>query len=436
MLTTSTGTEKARPKVFFGWWIVLATSIVSGLGTSFYRFGISVLFKPIASELFLSRAATSVATGIGRLEAGLAAPLTGWLLDKFGPRWAIFTGVCILGVGLVLMNFINSAWTYYLVWGLTIGSGINLGLTMATDKTTTDWFVRKRGLATGIKFMIIGIMGVIVLPVVSWLVTKWDWRTTCMIWAAVMFAGAPFIWVFVKQRRPEYYGLLPDGARPELKADSGSSTMINKGLDYAAGFQETDFAFKQALKTSTYWLLLIPYAIHMMVMAGFSIHVVPFLTDMGIAPSIAGSMMGIMVFFTIPSRFLAGLLTDRVGKRHLKFLLMGAYLSQIIGIGLFLFYQSLPAIYALLILYGFGSGAQTPLVILMRARYFGRKAYGSIHGISLLIIAPLSLFAPIYAGWIYDSTGSYIIAFTTFAVALILATFSAFLLTPPRLPSS
>ena len=171
MAVTKTENKKTEPKVYFGWWIVLVTAIVSGLGVSFYRYGISAIFKPLAAELGLSRAAASVATGIGRLEAGLAAPLTGWLVDKFGPRWAVFSGGCIIGFGLILMNFINSGWAYNIVWGLVIGSGVNLGMTLAVDKTTTDWFIRKRGLATGTKFMIRGIIGVIVLPVVSWLVT-------------------------------------------------------------------------------------------------------------------------------------------------------------------------------------------------------------------------------------------------------------------------
>ena len=70
------------------------------------------------------------------------------------------------------MNFVNSLWAYYLVWGFIIGTGINLSLTIAVDKTLTNWFISKRGLAQGIKFALIGIVGAIVLPIVTWEVTE------------------------------------------------------------------------------------------------------------------------------------------------------------------------------------------------------------------------------------------------------------------------
>ena len=175
--------ERRRfPKIFLGWWTILVTSIVSGLGLSFSNYGISVMFKQIAADLKLNRAATSLATGIARLQGGIEAPLTGWLSDRFGPRWVIITGLSVLCTGLVIMNFVNSAWAYYLTWGLAVGVGSNLANTIAVDKALADWFVKKRGLAQGIKFALIGVGGVIVLPIVTWLVTTQGWRMTCVIW--------------------------------------------------------------------------------------------------------------------------------------------------------------------------------------------------------------------------------------------------------------
>ena len=185
--------------MYFGWWTILVTGIISGLGLGFSNYGMSVMFKSIAADLGLNRAATSLATGVARLQGGLEAPITGWLSDRFGPRWVIVAGLCIICSGLVLMNFINSPWAYYVTWGLTIGIGSNLANTIAIDKALTNWFIKKRGLAFGVRFAIIGICGVIVLPIVTWLVTTEGWRITCLVWAAVMFAGIPFTWYFVKQ---------------------------------------------------------------------------------------------------------------------------------------------------------------------------------------------------------------------------------------------
>ena len=344
-------------------------------------------------------------------------------------------GICLVSIGLALMNFVNSLWAYYLVWGLIIGTGINLALTIAVDKALTNWFISKRGLAFGIRFVLIAIGGMIALPVATWLVTTQSWRITCLVWAGVMFAGVPLVWFFVKQKRPEYYGLLPDGATIESGTEADIDAMIDKGVEYAAGFHETEFTVRQAMRTSAYWMLVIGWACGTIVFGGFNIHCIPFLTDMGIEPTVAGGMMAMMVFFTIPSRFLGGFLADRVSKDRLQFLLAASFLFQAIGITVFLLIPTMAMVYVLLILFGFGSGALTPLRLIIMGRYFGRKAYGSIQGTSQIIISPASLLAPVYTGWVYENTGSYITAFITLAIIAFFGFFLICLTRPPKPPA-
>jgi len=426
---------KSKSRIFFGWWIVLVTGILSGLGLGFYIYGFSALFKPIASELGFSRAITSVAAGIGIMVGSLSAPLTGWIVDKFGPRWVTFAGVLIIGIGLTIMNFIISVWGYYLVWGLMMGTGVHLGLTIAVDKTLTNWFVRKRGLAMGIKFALIGLISAVVLPTVSWLASMMGWRMACLTWAAIMFAGAPLALAFVRQKRPEYYGLLPDGAEVDPNLEETTESMSERGIAYASSFQETEFTFRQAVKTWAYWILTGTYGAQLFIMGGFTTHCIPFLTDMSIDPTWAGGMMGIMVIFTIPSRFISGYLADRVSKDRLKLLLALPFVLQAIGIGAIQISQTTIMVYVLLILYGLGHGSPTPLIIVMMGRYFGRKAYGSIYGTSMLFLSPVALFAPIFSGWLYDTTGSYMIAFIIFVLLSIFAVVLLCLIRPPKLPA-
>ncbi len=426
--------RRSYRKIFFGWWTVIASGIISGLGHGFTSYGFSALFKPLAAELNFNRAVTSVAAGIARLEGGLEAPLTGWLVDRFGPRWVIFTGVCIAAAGILLMNIVNSLWAYYLVWGLLIGTGINLSLTIAIDKTITNWFISKRGLAQGIKFALIGIVGVIALPIITWQVGELGWRMTCLIWGGIMFACSPFALLTIKQKRPEYYGLLPDGAKTEAETDVEG--MIDRGVEYASGFQEIEFTLRQAMRTPAYWMIVIAMAGYTAVFGGVTVHCIPFLTDRGIEATTAGAMMGMMVFFTVPARFLGGVIADRVSKNRMPFLLAGSFLFQAAGIGAFCLSPSIATVYVMLILYGFGSGASTPLYLLILARFFGRKAYGSIHGSTNLIRAPIQFASPIYAGWVYDTTGSYMTAFVVFAATAALATIVMCFARPPKTPEN
>jgi cyanate permease len=321
-------------------------------------------------------------------------------------------------------------------WGVLAGVGLNIGLTIAVDKTLTDWFIRKRGLAQGIKFGLIGVGGVVAIPIVTWLVTSQGWRTTCLLWGIIMLAGTPLIWLFVKQQRPEYYGLLPDGARVESGLEASINGMIDRGIEYASSLQETEFTLREALRTRTYWFLAIAFSVQTMIIGGFNIHTIPFLTDMEIDPAVASGMMAMMVFFTIPGRFLGGVIADRIGKSRLQFLLAGAFFLQAVGIGTFILNQSMPALYVLLIFYGFSSGACTPIYLVILGRYFGRKAFGSILGSAFLFRAPISLVAPIYTGWVYDTRGSYIMAFSLFAALAAAATLLLLSVRAPRLPST
>ena len=426
---------KSLRKIYFGWWTVVFTGVLSGIGHGFYGHGFSVFFKDLAAELKLSRAITSIGAGIGRLEGGLESAPAGWLADKFGPKWVIFIGICLTGCALILMNFVNSVWSYFLVWGFLIGSGLNLSLTVTVDKTVINWFIRRRGLAQGIKFALIGVGGVAVVPIVTWLAGVSDWRTTCLIWGVVLLAFAPFVLIFVKSKGPEHYGLLPDGAQVDSGLTSNIDDMIARGIEYAASFEETEFTFKQAWKTRAFWLLVIAFVINTIVVGGIGIHTFPFLTDIGISETAAGAMMAMQIFFTIPSRFFGGFLADHISKQRLPFLMAIALALQAVGIGSFLVYRTIPSVYVFLILRGLSSGASTPLLTVTLARYFGRKSFGAIFGVLRAFQGPFSFLAPTYAGWVYDTTGSYTIAFTVFVILIVVSAVCLCFVRPPRAPA-
>jgi cyanate permease len=208
--------------------------------------------------------------------------------------------------------------------------------------------------------------------------------------------------------------------------------MVATGKKYAADVQEIEFTFKQAVRTASYWMITLGWVLFMIVAAGLNVHIIPFLTDRGINPVVAGSMLALMTFFTLPSRIFGGLLADRVKKEYLKFLLAGSLFLVAIGITVFLLSPTMVGVYILLILLGLGCGAYTPLDTLVRGRYFGRKAYGSIQGLSMLISTPLAFLAPIYTGWIYDTTGTYITAFTLFAVLAAVGALAMCLMRVPK----
>lgn len=246
--------------------------------------------------------------------------------------------------------------------------------------------------------------------------------------------GLPLTWLLVKPHRPEYYGLLPDGATAEEVAVD-TSQMIEKGVKYAAEVEEVEFTLRQALRTPTYWLIIAAMLGQTLIVGTIFIHGIPFLTDFGLDILIVAGIFAMMSFVGLPVRLGSAFLVDRIKREHLRFLLVGAFLLEAAGITAFLLHQTIAMIYVWFILHGLGTGITGSVVLPMRGRYFGRKAYGSIAGVSQFVVMIVGVATPIYAGWVYDTTGSYMTVFKLSVAALVVAIVLAFLISPPKLPA-
>lgn len=398
--------------------------------------GLSALFKPISEELGFSRAATSVVQSIGRFEGGIEGPLLGWMSDKFGPRWIMFSGVIVFGIALILMNYIHALWAYYLVWGVMLGIAQNMTTTTPLRTAISNWFVRKRGAAQGTQMTLSGLSAVIGLPLITWLIITRGWRMTCVFGGIlVLLVGLPLVWFFVKQRRPEYYGLLPDGAKVET-TEAATKPMLDRGVQYAAQVYEVEFTLRQALRTPTFWLLTIVQIARSMAAPALNLHSIPFLTDIGLGAMVAAGMVSIRVLVGLPARFFGGVLLDRIRKDRMRFVMASAYSLEAIGTGIFLLYPTVTMIWVWFLIYGVGAGLSTAVVNPLKGRYFGRKAIGSITGVSQALITPAAIIAPIYFGWVHDTTGSYMGAFTLVAVTIGFSAIMAAFVRPPKPPAA
>ncbi|MFC1954685.1 MFS transporter [Chloroflexota bacterium] len=427
--------KNKKPRIFHGWWIVLTGGFLSLWMGGYKVYGISALFKPISSELGFSRIEMSVPSAIGVLEGGFEGPIAGWVTDKYGPRWIMLLGVFMFGLSLVLMNYIESLWAFYIVWGVILATGMNIAQTVPVDTTIANWFVKKRGLALGTKVLLQGLSGVLVLPLIAFLINQQGWRVTCVFGGLVIWViGLPLVWFLIKPKRPEYYGLLPDGVSTD-KEDTDTDQQIEKGAKYAAEVEEVEFTLRQAMKTPTYWLLIAGHSAHGIAAGAISVHIIPFLTDMGINSIEAAGITAIMVFSSLPARFIGGFIVDRLRINQIRFVMVGGYLLQTLGFAIYLLNpKTMFTTYVWLILYGVGMGIAY-VFSAMVGRYYGRKAYGSIQGSRTLFLTGPAMAAPIYAGWVYDTTGSYITSFITFGAALAVATVIMAFAVPPKPPS-
>ena len=230
--------SRGSPKIFFGWWTVLACSVIGFLGVGIVGPGLSVLFKPIASELGLTRAVASLAASVQSLGQGISGPTAGWAADRYGPRRVMMSGIILMVVGLVAMFFVRSLWSFLLVWGLLVGIGFSLGCTVVTDVAIVRWFSRRSGIAVNTKFAVQSLSGLLLLPLIAWFSISHGWRLTYVAAAGLIaVVCVPLAWLFVRPHRPEHYGLLPDGAVESPAVNTAAGTVYARAQGRSSGIQ-------------------------------------------------------------------------------------------------------------------------------------------------------------------------------------------------------
>jgi len=391
-------------KVFYGWWIVAASFVLFTVvgGTTFY--GFTAFFNPIVTEMRWTRAQTSLAFSLRSVENGFVQPIVGFFVDRIGPRKCVFLGVLLTGAALLLMSRVDSLPSFYGTFLLlALGGTAALGIPQYT--AIANWFRRRRSLAMGVLSAGFGLSGVMT-PILVLLIQTYDWRITMVIVGILVIAiGTPLS--LLVRHKPEQYGYLPDGDKTSLKIDSG-------GVEGREGVIEGEgMSVKQALKTRTYWLLLLVFLFPGFSMSAIMVHEMPFLISVGISENLAGfTMLGITAFSLI-GRVGFSWLGDTYDKRRL---LAIAFVLQTIGVFIFANIQSPWMIIPFLLTFGPGYGAPLPLLPAIQADYFGTKSFASIQGLFAIGWVIPGIIAPFLAGWIYDVQGSYRLAFIIFAV--------------------
>jgi len=414
------------PKIFYGWWIIIASSIVTTYNGGIMFYGFTAFFNPILNEFGWTRAATSLAFSLQRLEGGIAAPIVGYFIDRLGPRKMSLFAVTVFGAGFILLSKVQSLLSFYIAF-IVISIGHSAGFYSVGATVVANWFVRKRGRAMGFLTGGVALAGTLV-PVLVRLINQYGWRQSLVIAGVGMWIiGIPLSFVF--RNRPEEYGMLPDGdvVENEIKDDPKVSSPTIQSPSTAA---ETEFTAMEAIKTRSFWMLAFGLSISFMAMSAVFVHIMPFLESIGISREKAGFVVTFTILLSVLGRIGLGWLSDFMDKRYVFCIALGL---QTIGLLVFANIQDFWHIILFLVTFSPGYGAPIPLRPAIQGEYFGRKQFGTIQGLLLSISTVSSMTGPPFAGWICDVTGSYRLAF------LILAAIPAvgillFLLTPPPQP--
>jgi MFS family permease len=417
-----------KKKIFYGWWIVLATNLICllGYGTWLYSFG--VFFKPMAAEFGWTRAMTAGAYSLRSIEGGIASPIVGWAVDKYGSRGVIVVGAIVSGLAFALMPLVNSLLGFYLIYGILLSTGMSAMLYLPAWTVIAKWFKRRLSLAMALLAVGAGLGGLICAPASAYLIAHFGWRTAFVVLGVTIWVVAIPL-AFVVRNSPEEMGLRPDGdAAPDEVAQQNESA-----LRAEAGAPDplapVEYTLKQALRSSVFWVLALAFFFFGMAHSTVTVHTVPALTDAGIPQEKAALSFGLLTLVSIIGRLSFGYLGDYVTKRYL---FMIAYTLTGMGLLVLMNAKTMGMVYVFIFLFGVGFGGTVPLMPAIRAEYFGLAALGKIQG----FMNPVMMFAgavgPIFAGYVFDTTGSYRLSFMVTGLLTFCAVGAMFFARPSR----
>lgn len=405
--------------VYYGW-IILTAAVVGLIMTSpGQTYSVSIFIERFITDLGISRSVVSTLYMVGTLTASFALPFVGRQLDERGPRVVVGAITVLFALACVYMSFIQNAVMLGIGFVLIrmLGQG---SLSMVSGNVINQWWVQRRGMILGIGGVAASILGSGMFPsLIHSLIGQFGWRPSYRILGLLVAVVMLPVGLIFYRRRPEDFGLLPDGAKATSK----------NGASSRPTFIEEHWTRTEATRTSTFWILSMGLASISALSTGLQFHMVSIFADAGLAANVAAAAFMPIAVANAVGRLGAGTLVDRIPAR---FLLCGALIGQAICLVMAPLLAGTTSALIYGIVLGLTGALQMTVSTVVWAKYFGRRHLGSITGIASLISVAGSALGPMPMGIARDLLGSYNLTLTILA-ALPLALGVAVFFTPqPR----
>ncbi|MCL4370677.1 MAG: MFS transporter [Chloroflexi bacterium] len=404
----------------------LATTIAYGIRGSF-----SVFYVAILQDFGWSRADTALIFSTGIAVYGMTAPISGALIDRFGPRRVMPVGCTLIAIGTAASSQANAIWQFCLFFALlTMGACLTAFVPYST--VLSRWFMRQRAVAFSVLSAGSGAAFALLL-VSETLIVNLGWRAA-YIWLAILVLVAllPLETVFIR-RQPADVGQYPDGVAPSRNPRSASSrasvTTISGAID--GRWASTDWTLWSALRTHRFWGLFVAN----MTLWGLGqnllvAHQVAFAVDIGFSATL-GASMAMIYGITCTVGSLGGYISDRIGREWAFTIGSSVALAGVVTLIGARYFPSAWLLYVYAIILGAGYGLAGPALTSSTADLFGGRNFGSINGAMVLSFGLGGSIGPWLGGLIYDRTGGYVPAFI-FVVAMISVAVAALWVAGPR----
>jgi MFS family permease len=407
--------EKTR-RFYYGW-VIVGVSFLTLFFTHGTRNSFGVFYVAMLQGFGWGRGETAGAFSLGMVIHAFFAMVTGALIDRFGPRTLFPLGATFLAMGLAAASRIGAIWHLYLFFGVVITIGINTLAYGPHMSLITQWFIRRRGLASGLVMAGMGVGVMVMAPVIQFMIDTVGWRSAFMILAGLVLCILVPMTALFQRRSPKDVGQFPDGVVPDSSGIHASQPEGSR-KDIRSPPLSEQWTLRSSLHTRAFWWMGL-----VNICSGFStnmlvVHQAAHVVDAGYSPSLAALLVGLIGLFRSAGGILCGFISDRVG-REIGYTLGG--ITAIVGMLFLLLVQDTASprmLYAFVVLFGLGSGSGGPISAAATADLFPGNSLGRIFGTFIIGWGLGGALGPYLAGYFHDQAGSYTLPFLLVLVSI------------------
>lgn len=387
--------------MFYGWWLVGVAFLVQMVSSGAVIYSYSVVAVPLGEAFQASRLTMMLGMTAMTLTGGLLSPWLGHAIDHGSLRRMMALGAGALAAGYGLLSITTASWQVIAIYALVMTLATNLLGPLCASTLLARWFTQRRGLALGLAAVGTSVGGFVIPPLLQALIDDLEWRMALRVLALGTLAlTVPAVWMVVD--RPGDRGLHPDGAAPPTSTAPAAAPLSTKDV----------------LRQANFWWVALVISILFGVYTALLSNLAPFALGTGASREQAALLISVIALAGIIGKLVFGTIADHI---DLRLGLAAAILLIVAGLAGYRASDSYTVLVASSVALGLAAGGMLPVWGALLAVLFGALNYGRVMGLMNPVIMPLTLAGPPFAGWVFDSTGSYAGAFLGFIGVLLAA---------------